>query len=80
MVRRLLSPRSTRSPGPRHGHQNRIDRGTIGRRAASAVKEHNVGSHSKPPAPNPEPKKPSPRDADGQHPDVSKPGSGTHKK
>lgn len=39
-----------------------------------------MGAHGKPPTPNPQPKQPSPRDSDGQHPDVSRPGGGTHRK
>ncbi|GCD44238.1 hypothetical protein GKJPGBOP_03930 [Streptomyces paromomycinus] len=38
-----------------------------------------MGSHGKPPPPNPRPQQPSPRDSDGQHPDVSKPGGGKHR-
>ncbi|MFI0775100.1 hypothetical protein [Streptomyces sp. NPDC021212] len=41
---------------------------------------NSMGDHGKPPAPNPPPQQPSPRDSDSQHPDVSKPGGGTHRK
>ncbi|MFE7122297.1 hypothetical protein ACFU99_43405 [Streptomyces sp. NPDC057654] len=39
-----------------------------------------MARHGDKPAPIPTPKEPSPRDKDSQHPDVSRPGGGDHRK
>ncbi|MEV6553911.1 hypothetical protein AB0M57_35230 [Streptomyces sp. NPDC051597] len=39
-----------------------------------------MARHGSNPPSNPTPQEPSPRDKDGQHPDVSKPGDGDHRK